>query len=187
MTTPATYGSVTADPGVGPQPSNGIIVSGTPDVQWLKIENATNMYPSRLVKKGTNDGEVLVCGAGEKGIGFLGYEHATKKDRPATRDTIYTVSVQAPVLKGKATVILGYLAQAQTVVKGDKLVAAAAGMLSLASAAKFATSTAAAVLGGTASPTVAGNISTEGPIVATAEESVATTDAEGFIMITPEI
>jgi hypothetical protein len=183
MTTPVVYGSATADSGIGPQPINGILVSGEPDIRQLLIETATNMYPGRLVKKGTADNQIVVCGAGEAAIGVLGYEQATKLSRPATRATIYT-AVQAPVLKrGKGATVLLYLsADAATIIPGDKLVAAAAGTVTKATAAKFVTSTAAAVLGAGASPTIAGNIPTEGPIVATAEESATVTDVGGWIM-----
>ena len=63
MTAP-TYGSASADTGVGPQPKNQIVVSGKPDVQYLNIETATNCYPGRLVKKGTHDNDLVVCTAG---------------------------------------------------------------------------------------------------------------------------
>jgi hypothetical protein len=49
MVTAPTYGSTSADTGVGPQPKNQIVVSGKPDVQYLNIETATECYPGRLV------------------------------------------------------------------------------------------------------------------------------------------
>jgi hypothetical protein len=52
MVTAPTYGSASADTGVGPQPRNQIVVSGKPDVQYLNVETATSCYPGRLVKKG---------------------------------------------------------------------------------------------------------------------------------------
>lgn len=179
MTAP-TYGSATADGGVGPQPDNAIIVSGEPKVQSLLIETVTEMYPGRLVKRGTADHQIVVNTAGGAAIGVLGYEHCQKKDRPATRATIYT-AVRAPVLSGAGTVVMLYLAQSQTVVKGDKLVGAASGMVAKASAAAPPSGTVAVVSTG-AQPTMAGPMPTEGPIVATAEESVTTTNAEGYIM-----
>ena len=184
MTAP-TYGSATADPGIGPQPTNAIVVSGTPSVQYLNVETATNCYAGRLVKKGTHDNDIVVCTAGGAAVGVLGYEHAPKKYRPATRATIYAQNDQAPVLSGKGVTVLLYLAQSQTVSKGDKLVAAASGMVSKASAAEIPSGTV-AVASTSAQPTVTGPIPTEGPIVATAEESVTTTDEEGWIMATLE-
>ena len=188
MTDDPTYGSATADPGVGPQPIGSIVVSGEPDIQYLNVETSTAYFlPGRLVVKGTHDNDIAVCGVGGVAIGVLGYEQASKKYRPATRATVYATGDQAPVLKrGKGATVMLYLAQAQTVVKGSKLVPAANGMVGLASAAKFVTSTAAAVLGASASPTIAGNIPTEGSVFATAEESVTTTDEEGWIMATLE-
>ncbi len=50
MTAP-TYGSASADTGVGPQPRNQIVVSGKPDVQYLNIEHRHKLHPGRLVKK----------------------------------------------------------------------------------------------------------------------------------------
>lgn len=184
MTTPAVYGSATADPGVGPQPTNAIVVSGEPEVQYLKIETASECYPGRLVAKGTHDDDLAVCGAGGVPVGVLGYEHAAKKYRPATRATIYVVDDQVPVLKkGKGCIVMLYLStDAATIVKGDPLVPVANGKVTKAGAAKFATSTAAAVLGASASPTIAGNVPTEGEVFAHAEESVTVVDAGGWIM-----
>ena len=188
MTAP-TYGSATANPGVGPHPTNAIVVSGAPNIQYMKVGTSTQYFlPGRLVTRVTDDGTIAVCGAGGVATGVLGYEQATKTDRPATRATVYATNARAPVLtKGGGTMVLLYLAQSQTVVKGNKLVPAANGMVALAGAAKFATSTAAAVLGASASPTIAGNIPTEGSPVAQAEESVTTTDEEGWILATLEV
>ena len=186
MTAP-TYGSATASGGVGPQPDNGIVVSGEPDVQHLYVETATSMYPGRLVKKGTHDNDIVVNTAGGLAVGVLGYEHCPKKDRPATRDTIYAVDTLAPVLKkGKGAIVLLYVAQNQTIVKGSKLVAAADGMVSLAPAAAPPSGTV-AVVSTSAQPTALGPIPSSGPIVATAEESITTTNAEGFVMATLEL
>ncbi len=183
MTTPAVYGSATADPGVGPQPTNGIVVSGKPTVRYFNLETAANCYPGRLVKTDTHSNDVEVNGAGNAPIGVLGYEHAPKKYRPATRDTIYVQNDQVPVLNGPGTRVLLYLsADAATINIGDFLVPAAAGCVTAATTAKFATSTAAAVLGANASPTIAGNVPTEGLPVARAAEAVTVTDAGGWIM-----
>jgi hypothetical protein len=160
-------------------------VSGQPDVQYLNVETVANCYPGRFVKRDTHDNDVEVCGAAGVPIGVLGYEQASKKYRPATRATIYVASDQAPVLKGPGTVVMLYLsADAATIVKGDPLVLAAAGCVTKAGVAKFVTSTAAAVLGASASPTIAGNIPTEGVIVAMAEESATVVDIGGWIMAT---
>ena len=43
MTTPVAYGSATADPGVGPQPIDAIVVDGQPDIQYLNLETASEL------------------------------------------------------------------------------------------------------------------------------------------------
>lgn len=118
-----------ADVGYGPKPSNQILVAGTPLVQILKVETATNMYPGRLVKKGTNDDDVVV-NDGSTAIGWLGYERTIKKYRPSTVDTIYAGDEQAAVLHGNHFVIVGSLAVGANVSKGARLKAVAAGQLS---------------------------------------------------------
>lgn len=184
--TAATYGTASYDAGIGPQPSNAIVVSGEPDVQYFNLKTAANCYPGRFVTKDTNQNSVAVCGAGGVPYGVLGYEQAPKIYRPATRATIYTVDSQVPVLKkGRGATVMLYLStDAATIVKGDKLVLAANGCVTKAGVAKFATSTAAAVLGANASPTIAGSIPTEGLPVAEAEEEVTVVDTGGWIMAT---
>lgn len=182
MTAP-TYGSATASSGIGPQPTNAIVVQGSPQVRYFNLETASEVYPGRLVTKGTTDRDIAVCGAAGIVVGVVGYEHAAKKYRPATRATIYVQYDEVPVVSGPGTTVMLYLStDAATIVIGDKLVAVANGKVTEASAAKFATSTAAAVLGASASPTIAGNIPTEGVIVAEAMESVTVTDTGGWIM-----
>jgi hypothetical protein len=184
MTTAVAYDAT--DPGIGPQPANQIVVSGSPQVQYLKIETVANCYPGRLVKRDTDDARIEVCGAGGAALGVLGYEQAPKAYRPATRDTIYLVDAIAPVLSGAGVTVMLYLsADAATIVKGDKLVAAANGCVTKASAAAAATGST-AVTAHTAAPTMVGPIPTEGPIVATAEESATVTDVGGWIMATLE-
>jgi hypothetical protein len=188
MTTAVVYGSATADPGIGPQPTNGIVVNGQPTVKYFNLETVANVYPGRLVTKGTHDNDIAVCGAAGVVIGVAGYEQAAKKFRPATRATIYVVSDQVPVLSGPGVTVLLYLsADAATIVTGDPLVAVANGCVTKAGVSKFATSTAAAVLGASASPTIAGNVPTEGRVIARAAESAAVTDIGGWIMATLEI
>jgi hypothetical protein len=181
--TAASYGSAAADPGIGPQPTSSIVVSGEPRVRYFNLEAATNCYPGRLVATGTHSNDVDICGAAEAPVGVLGYEHAPKAYRPATRATIYTQDYQVPVLSGPGVVVMLYLSTAAaTIVKGTPLVPAANGCVTAATAAKFATSTAAAVLGANASPTIAGAIPTEGNICAIAMEEVTVTDTGGWIM-----
>ena len=181
MTTPTVYGSATADGGVGPHPANAIVASGQPKIQYLYVETASEMYPGRFVKKGTNDNDIDVCGAGGKSIGVLGYEQASKKYRPTNKLTAYGAGDYAPVLTGPGVVVLLEVANGQTIVKGDKLVVAANGMVALASAAA-PPSGSEPVLSTSAQPTMAGPMPTAGMIVAKAEESVTTVDEAGYIL-----
>lgn len=110
------------------RPANKIVVAGNPLVQELKVETATNMFPGRLVKKGTNDDDVVVVAADTDGIvGVLGWEQAHQVHRPDTVTTIYAASAQAPVLSGS---FVGVAETTVTVNKGDDLYPAAAGKLS---------------------------------------------------------
>jgi hypothetical protein len=172
---------MTVDAGIT-KPSNSIVIAGEPYVQYRKVETASEMYPGRLVIKGTNQDDIVVCGAGGIATGWLGYEQTTKKHRPATVDTIYLQNAQAAVLSGPSFQLVAGLAQSQTIVKGDRLVAAANGFLSKASAAAVGSGTV-AVLGTGAQPTMTGPIPTEGIVVAVAEENVTTTGAEADIMV----
>jgi hypothetical protein len=181
MTAP-TYGSATADNGIGPQPTNTIVVSGTPRVRYFNLETATNCYPGRLVKKDTHSNDVEVCGAAGIAKGVLGYEQASKKYQPATRATIYSASDQVPVLSGPGVIVMLYLSDdAATIVDGDPLVAAADGKVTKGTAAAVPSGST-AVTSTSAQPTIAGNIPTEGLPVAKAREDVTVTDAGGWIM-----
>lgn len=117
------------------KPSNKIIVAGEPLVQELKIETVANMYPGRLVVKGTTDADIVVAGAPvgkafTKVIGVLGYEQAHDAVKPTTVDTIYKILDFVPVLSG-SIVVVGSLKDGETVVKGDLLVPAANGEVAL--------------------------------------------------------
>lgn len=119
-----------ADVGYGPKPTNKIIVAGQPLTQILKVETAANVYPGRLVKKGTNDDDIVVNTALGAAVGWAGYENTIKKHRPATVDTIYLINAQIAVEHGGHFVIVGSLASGQSVTKGALLCAAASGELS---------------------------------------------------------
>jgi len=116
------------------KPYNSIIVDDNgggrkPLIQGLKIEVAANMYPGRLVIKGTNDGNAVVSGAGGLVTGWLGYEQADPSFMPADVDTLYAVNDKAPVLYGCGFVLVASLATAQTILKGDHLSAGALGQV----------------------------------------------------------
>jgi len=139
--------------------------------QVLYVESGTTMYPGGLVIQGTDDKDIITCGAGGNCIGWLGYEDTAKKYQPATVDTLYVTGDWADVVNGPGIIVRGRIANGQTVVKGDRLVATAAGELVVASAAAPPSGTVAVVSTG-AQPTAAGPLSTQGIVVAIAYESV---------------
>ena len=116
------------------------------------------MYPGRLVIQGTNDDDIVVCGAAGEALGWAGYEDTAKKFRPATISTIYTANDQITVVNGPGIIVRASLASGQTVDKGSRLMAAANGELS------------------------GGTVGTH-EIVAIAEQSVASTAAGTVIMV----
>jgi len=164
------------------KPNNKIVVAGNPLVQELKVETATNMYPGRLVKKGTNDDDIVVCGATDKPIGFLGYEQSHAAYRPTNVDTAYSAGDRAPVLCGGNFVVVARLANGENVSKGDWLVPAANGELKAASALTVDSGgvavTSTAANGAIISGEVGDNI-----VVAIAEESVNATAGAADIMV----
>jgi len=113
------------------KPTNAIVLdSQNMHIQTLKVETATNMYAGRLVKKGTNDDDVVVNTAGGAAVGILGYEQTTKKHRPATVSTIYLVNAQAAVISGPGIVWVATADAGCTPTKGMHMKAGANGTLS---------------------------------------------------------
>jgi hypothetical protein len=81
--------------------TNKIVSGGVPSVEILKVETATNMYPGRLVKMGTNDDDIVLNNdPSNNALGWLGYEHTPDQYRPATISTIYVAADQVAVLSG---------------------------------------------------------------------------------------
>ena len=151
-------------------PTYGVIVDSIGmHTQTLRIETNTSCYPGSLVIKGTKDDEVLCGTSGGKVIGWLGYEHCTKKHRPATVSTLYAQDAYAPVHWGPGILIVGILADNQTIVKGDRLCAAASGQLTIATACAPPNSSTPMTSTG-AQATMAGPLPTTGIVVAIAEE-----------------
>lgn len=81
-------------------PNNQIVVSGSPTVQELKIETATNCKPGRFVMRGTNDDDIVVCNGLKPPIGILGYEQCHPSFKPDSRTGTYAAGAMAPVLNG---------------------------------------------------------------------------------------
>jgi hypothetical protein len=163
---------------------NKILVAGNPLVLKQKVETATSMYPGRLVIKGTNDDDITVCGAGGIATGWLGYEQeGNAAYMPDDVNSIYTVNAKAPVLCGGNFIVVAYLAQSQTIVKGDRLVAAASGMVSKAAAAVCTTGAATASAVVSTQPTITGSVGIGGIVIGIAMETVTTTSSEADIMV----
>lgn len=168
-------------------PTNGVVSYGRPTIiTEANVETAANMYPGRLVKRGTTDYDLAVCGATDTPIGWLGFEDTAAQFRPATPSTIYAASDKAAVIRGGGFVIdYAVLAISQTIVKGDALVTAADGTVqkatglsgSIASGATPVTST-----GAQPATTIAGDIGAK-RIVGYAEVSVTTTSSTAVIKI----
>ncbi|MBP2030362.1 hypothetical protein J2755_001296 [Methanohalophilus levihalophilus] len=140
------------------KPANKIVAGGKPLEQELKIETATNMYPGRLVKKGTNDDDMIVNTAAGATLGWLGYEQTNPVFMPTDVDTVYVQDDMAAVLYGGGFLIVGRLASGQNVTKSARLKAAANGELA------------------------AGIVGTD-EIVAIAEESVDASSAAADIVV----
>lgn len=98
-------------------------------VETKVVETVGNMFPGRLVARGTGDHDVLVCAAAGHAQGWLAYEHTDKQNRPATVNTIYLVNANAAIIYGAGIGLVGRLAPGSTVTKGERLTMAAAGML----------------------------------------------------------
>jgi len=113
------------------QPINKIVVDSTNlHMQTKKVETATEMYPGRLVKKGTNDDDVVVgAAATDQVYGWLSYEHTAKNYRPATIDTIYLINDQVTVVNGPGIILLAFIELGATITKGEFLTCGALGGL----------------------------------------------------------
>lgn len=168
------------------KPANAVVVANGPD-NWevLQVKTAANMYPGRLVIRDTSDDQISVCGAGGKAIGWLGYEQTPKKYRqPVGTETvasIYLVNARVAVLSKPGMILMASVPTGVTYVKGDRLVAGANGQVALALAAAVPNSST-PVTSTSAQPTMAGPLSTQGIVIAIAEES-ATSSGDTPIMV----
>ncbi len=108
--------------------SSKTVIGGTePVVEELNVQTATNMYPGRLVKKGTNDDDVVLNDGNTTALGWLGYEHTPTEYRKAAKTTIYAASDKVGVLKGGGFILdaLAVDTSGETIAKGDRLKPAA--------------------------------------------------------------
>jgi len=151
----------------------------------FKIETATNMYPRRLVKRGSADGLIVVGTAGCTPLGVLGFEECHELHRPKDAngkfsiDAIYAVNAKVPVHRGQKIVTL--ILSTDSVVEGDALVAGADGKvrkavaISIPSGGTQVTST-------SANPTLLGSLPAAGPVVAFAEEAQDASGSDKVLM-----
>ncbi|WP_342303636.1 hypothetical protein [Methanolobus sp. ZRKC5] len=165
------------------KPANKIVAGGKPLEQELKIETDTNMYPGRLVKRGTNDDDMVVNTAAGPALGWLGYEQTNPVFMPTDVDTIYAQNDMAAVLYGGGFLIVGRLASGQNVTKGTRLVAAANGELTAATSIVVDTGSTPVTSGAANGAIVSGSIPDEGLVVAITQQSVDASSAASDILV----
>jgi len=111
-------------------PLNKISMGGEPLVQRLVVETATNMYPGRLVIKGTDDSDIKVADGVSGPIGWLGYEQPGCEP-PDNITSLYSQGAEAPVLSGAGNLVYmpSGLAAKTVATKGDLLISWGAGQV----------------------------------------------------------
>lgn len=154
---------------------NKVVQRGAPFSATKRVKTATNVKPGRLVERDTTDAQVKVGGVGSASYAWAGHERCLPQYQPLTIDTAFSANDEITVHWGPGCLFRAYLANGQNVTMGAKLVRAANGELTVATAAAPAAG-GTALTGTSAQPTMAGSMSGEGPIVAEAMESV---DASG--------
>jgi len=117
-------------------PTGAIVIGGeNKTAETKKVETGTNVYPGRLVMRGTNDDDVIVCdGSTAFPAGWCGYLDTPKKYRPATITTVHSSSDYCAVLRGPGMRLMGKLAPGVAAAVGDILTYAPAGCLTEATA-----------------------------------------------------
>ena len=105
-----------------PTNTGNIVQRGEPPVVLeKKVETAANMYPGRLVKRGTTDFDAVVGDAIAPPTGWLGYEHTSGSYRKDAKSTIQTINDYVAVLSGSGFAVSAKLAAGFNATKGDKL------------------------------------------------------------------
>ena len=119
-----------------PQATNVVVWKRTDstEITTKKVETVTDVYPCRLLEKGTNDDDVVVCGGTNPVVGVAGYEDTAKKWQPATRSTIYVANDQIAVVSGPGTGVILSIASGEAAVVGTLLKSAAAGQVAVGTA-----------------------------------------------------
>jgi hypothetical protein len=82
-------------------PTGRLVVKGGParGVERI-IETVTNMYPGRLVIRGSTDNGIKVADGTAAPVGFLAYEQTQLPARPQTLTTIFQVTDSVDVISG---------------------------------------------------------------------------------------
>lgn len=96
------------------------VIDGDSIIEHYNIETVANMYPGAAVKRDSTDFDIEVCGAAGDIIGWLGYGACVGSFKPATRDTIYDVSGNAPVHSGGGFYVRARIVS-EAVTKGAEL------------------------------------------------------------------
>jgi hypothetical protein len=109
--------------------TNKIVLAGDRQTVELEVETATNMYPGRTVEAGGTNNEMVVGTAGAVIMGWLSYEDTPVMYKPATIDTIYKINDRAAYVFGPGIIVVANRKASETIVMGDKLVAAADGQV----------------------------------------------------------
>ena len=117
------------------KPTNQIVVDSEGlRSQTVQVETVTDVYPGRLLEKGTDDGQVVVNAGTNPAVGWAGYEQTSKKYRPATVDTIYVADDYIAMIYGPGMRIVASIKSGEAAVKGTLLTKAAHGQLSVGTA-----------------------------------------------------
>ena len=96
------------------KPVNRVVLAGQPDELTGKVGGTvTEMKPGRLVTKGTNDDDIIICSKTTPPAGFLGYEQTNAFYKPTDVDTAY-VSGDWPTVINGPMVLNGYVQEAVT-------------------------------------------------------------------------
>ena len=139
------------------QPTNKIVVDSTNcHHQTKKVETATNVYPGRMVIRGTNDDDVITGTSGGAVYGWVGYNDINKAYRPATISTIHLINDQTDIINGSGIIVLAWLLSGETTTKGCKIYPAAGGYV---------------------------QVGAYGDITGIAEESIASTDTTTRVLV----
>jgi len=109
--------------------TNRILIDGNPHVEWCHVENGTDIFPGRLVKKGTNDMDIVASTAGCTPLGWIGFQHTRTTYRPDGINSQHLTDDECALLTGQDLFITTDLALGESVSKGDPLSAADNGMV----------------------------------------------------------